>query len=381
MTLVLPTTGGAAGAEAQAAPVRAATVPWGHVLPLAVVLSFANGFWIISLRGAAGAIERTSEPFSAWWHESLLVVPVYVVVVLVACAVAVRWFGPRLVGARRTVAVIGLVALAGNLAGILLLAASSAIDYRLQIEALVHMTASHGCDAACVDARTSATLDLQLKALALGAGLLAVTDVVLVTLVVAFRGGRLLVAGARPPRELRTPPPRVLLAVAVIGSASIHAAVSPEHLREWWAAGAFFMVLALAQVITALVLVSSRPSLQRPGLVAGCVTSAVPLVVWTLSRTAGLPIGPEPWQPEPVGVADVAAGLLELLALAVALALVRAHRVTRVPWTPYRLAVAVSSVVALTAIGLGASGLPGFTSFSGGIGQHHSDERAEASPS
>ncbi len=29
-----------------------ATVSWSHVLPLAVVLAFANGFWIVSLRGS-----------------------------------------------------------------------------------------------------------------------------------------------------------------------------------------------------------------------------------------------------------------------------------------------------------------------------------------
>ena len=37
-------------------------VPWRTVLPLAVVLAFADGFWIISLRGAVGALERTESP-------------------------------------------------------------------------------------------------------------------------------------------------------------------------------------------------------------------------------------------------------------------------------------------------------------------------------
>ncbi len=79
---------------------RRASVSWSHVLPLAVVLAFANGFWIIALRGAIGAIERTSAPFSAWWHESTLLVPVYVVAVLAAFLLAQRWFGPRPQGFR-----------------------------------------------------------------------------------------------------------------------------------------------------------------------------------------------------------------------------------------------------------------------------------------
>jgi hypothetical protein len=45
-------------------------VPWSLVLPLAVVLSFANGFWMVTLRGAPGSIERTSAPFASWLRES-----------------------------------------------------------------------------------------------------------------------------------------------------------------------------------------------------------------------------------------------------------------------------------------------------------------------
>jgi hypothetical protein len=41
-------------------------VPWGTVLPLAVVLAYADGFWMLTLRGAIGAIERTQEPFAGW---------------------------------------------------------------------------------------------------------------------------------------------------------------------------------------------------------------------------------------------------------------------------------------------------------------------------
>ena len=42
------------------------TVPWLTVLPFAVVMAYADGFWMTSLRGAVGAIERTDEPFTSW---------------------------------------------------------------------------------------------------------------------------------------------------------------------------------------------------------------------------------------------------------------------------------------------------------------------------
>ena len=46
--------------------------------------------------------------------------------------------------------------------------------------------------------------------------------------------------------------------------------------------------------------------------------SVVPLVLWLVSRTIGLPIGPETWTPEAVGLADVGCCLLELVTLALA---------------------------------------------------------------
>src|SRR4051794_41710266 len=71
-----------------------AAVAWSHVLPLAVVLAFVKGFWLVVFRAAVGAIERTSAPFSTCLHESTLLLPVYLVAVLGAVVFAQRWFGP-----------------------------------------------------------------------------------------------------------------------------------------------------------------------------------------------------------------------------------------------------------------------------------------------
>src|SRR5262245_38608871 len=85
-------------------------VSWSHVLPLAIVLSFANGFWLIALRGAVGAIERTSDPFDSWLRESTLLVPAYAAVVIAAFALGHRWSGLRPRGFRDTAAALALVA-------------------------------------------------------------------------------------------------------------------------------------------------------------------------------------------------------------------------------------------------------------------------------
>ena len=347
------------------------SVPWSQALPLAVVTAFGSGFWIIAMRGAVGAIERTSAPFESWLRESALLVPAYLAAVLVVFAVAARRYGPESLGFRRTVVVIALVAAAATVAGTLLMAGSSVLDYRFQVQALDHMSAAHpGCDAACLAARKDATRDLLVESVGLGAVLMAATNLVLVSLLVAFRGGRLVLTGPREPRELRTPPLRLVLAASLVGAAAIHAAVLPAHLEEWWAAGAFFLVLTVAELAAGVAAVTARRRLLTPSLLTALVVSIVPLVVWWVSRTSGLPFGPEAGEPEPIGVADVMACLLEQVALAAALGLLLARREQPRRWTPYRLAIGLVAVVAVTAIGVGASGIPGFDSLTGGGHSH-----------
>ena len=57
------------------------SVPWSTVLPLAVVLSFADGFWITSMRRRS-APAVPAGPFTTWWRESSVLVPLYVCAVL-----------------------------------------------------------------------------------------------------------------------------------------------------------------------------------------------------------------------------------------------------------------------------------------------------------
>ena len=70
-------------ATATTPPVRFAAlrgrVPlaWGAVVVLAVVLAFADGFVIVALEGAVGAIERAQNPFGDWLLYSAVLVPVF----------------------------------------------------------------------------------------------------------------------------------------------------------------------------------------------------------------------------------------------------------------------------------------------------------------
>jgi hypothetical protein len=111
------------------------------------------------------------------------------------------------------------------------------------------------------------------------------------------------------------PTERALLAVLSLGAAAIHFAVAPEHFAEYAPFGLLFTIVAWFQAITAAALVYT----SRPGRLVAGVAAAVNLgtvLVWALSRTAGLPVGDEPWTPEPVGTADVVAGVLEIALVA-----------------------------------------------------------------
>ena len=68
------------------------------------------------------------------------------------------------------------------------------------------------------------------------------------------------------------------------------------------------------------------PVLRRPSTRAlrwGAVGNLAVLAIWAASRTTGLPIGPHPWETEPVGLLDLACGAYEIAIVAGCFWLVR----------------------------------------------------------
>jgi hypothetical protein len=153
----------------------------------------------------------------------------------------------------------------------------------------------------------------------------------------AAMAATLLVGPVRPAAALHTPPvvTRPLAGVVAVGlallsgaAAIIHFAVIGQHLREFWLFGAFFAVVALAQLAWAL-LAMARPS-HRVWL-AGAVGNAVVIVVWIVSRTLGLPLGAEAGHAEPVGFADALSTAYEVLLVVGSAALARSTRTRELP--------------------------------------------------
>ena len=89
----------------------------------------------------------------------------------------------------------------------------------------------------------------------------------------------------------------------------IHAAVTGEHFEEHLAYGLFFVTAGVAQCGWPL-WVLRRGSCRA--LAAGLVGNLAIVVLWVLSRTSGLPVGPEAGEPEAVGALDALATVYEV---------------------------------------------------------------------
>jgi len=92
--------------------------------------------------------------------------------------------------------------------------------------------------------------------------------------------------------------------------ATTHLWVVTEHFGEWWGYGAFFLVLAFAQGLYALVLLRSP---GRPLLLLGVAGNLAIVILWLATRTSGIPLfGPHAGEVERVGFLDLACTLAEV---------------------------------------------------------------------
>jgi hypothetical protein len=120
----------------------------------------------------------------------------------------------------------------------------------------------------------------------------------------------------------------MLVALLSIGAAVVHFAVIAQHLDEWWLTGLFFVSIALFQLAWGL-LVLIRPSARV--YVVGALANALIVVTWIVSRTTGVPIGPEAGEAEAVGFPDALSTAFEIVLVALLAALVVGRRRAQEP--------------------------------------------------
>jgi hypothetical protein len=189
-------------------------VSWLTVALFAILIAFADGFWFTSMQGAVGAIQRSQEPFHNWWQDSTVMLPLIFVAVIVALALARRWFGSSRWKFAAS-AVLVIVVTTG--VGLVELTASAAYDYHLQTQqiAFIHGSHVHGnlaspatsastapgsCDLICAAKRQ--TLLAQLRSIKYAGIKILLTNIVLVLWILAIRGGQLWLPQRSAKRDL-----------------------------------------------------------------------------------------------------------------------------------------------------------------------------------
>ncbi len=111
---------------------------------------------------------------------------------------------------------------------------------------------------------------------------------------------------------------RYVAAALALAAALIHVWVFPRHYAEWWGYGAFFLVVALAQVLLSDALLY-RP--RRSLFVLGIAGNLAVIALYVATRTVGIPFfGPHAGDVEDVGMIDLTSVIAEV-ALVAALAL------------------------------------------------------------
>jgi hypothetical protein len=143
------------------------------------------------------------------------------------------------------------------------------------------------------------------------------------------------------------------MALLSTGAAVIHFAVIAQHFDEWWLSGIFFVAVALFQLAWAVAVVL-RPSGRL--YLAGAVVNALVVLTWIVSRTTGIPVGPEAGEPEAVDLPDVLATAYEVLLVVAAFVLVARGSALRHPLQARAAGIgtwiAAAAVASLTALAL-----------------------------
>jgi hypothetical protein len=169
--------------------------------------------------------------------------------------------------------------------------------------------------------------------------------VVLATLLLPHDPAARKVASTQSPNDARDVLRNGMIAF-LVGAAMIHLAVIGPHLQESTLYAAFFIGAAIAQVALAVLLTVRRDRLVLTGVVA---LSAAFIAVWVMSRTTGLPIGPQPGVAESVSLSDVVATVQEGLTIVLAVVALIMGRAVSVRRSTLRFGTATLVLVGVSA--------------------------------
>lgn len=129
-------------------------------------------------------------------------------------------------------------------------------------------------------------------------------------------------AGLRPAAEARRRGEAVAVAGLLAVAGAIHVVAGVDHAPEYLPFAVAFFAMAAFQLLAAAAVARGTTTDALRGAIVGLSVAVAAL--WAVSRLVGLPIGPEPWQPEAVGVQDAVCTAAEVLAAVLMLRMGRA---------------------------------------------------------
>ncbi len=144
----------------------------------------------------------------------------------------------------------------------------------------------------------------------------------------------------------------VLVAALTFLGGLIHVGAGVDHFGEFPLYTLVFCLLAAGQIAWAALLLR-HPS--RRVLLLGCAFQLGIVALWALSRTVGVPIAPQPWAPEEIGVADLVETIGEIASVIAVLCLVLSPRLRLArAATAHMAAVLLAIVLVSVLFGAGA---------------------------
>jgi hypothetical protein len=104
---------------------------------------------------------------------------------------------------------------------------------------------------------------------------------------------------------------------------AVHGAAAPQHFALWWAYGAFFAAAGVGQAAYGILLLTQGiegwggwSAVRGKVYWAGIAATLAIIALWLVTRTIGVPAGPEAGEVEPVGVLDLSSKVLEVALVA-----------------------------------------------------------------
>jgi hypothetical protein len=164
------------------------------------------------------------------------------------------------------------------------------------------------------------------------------------------------VAGIRSAAEskasTRLDPTTLTLVSLSAAAGTVHLTVAADHFKEYFLFGLFFIVAGASQVAWSALVTLAGPTRLLLLLATG---NSLVVLLWVVSRTSGVPLGPTAGAPEKIGYADTLTTVFEALIVVFAVQLLlrpRPASTGRKPfWAMPPLIASTTVLAVLSAVG------------------------------